>query len=696
MSRWTRALLVLGSLLLLSGVLAGVVNRQVLDGDRFAAHVDKIRTDPEVSRQVGIRITQSLTRAVPNLTIARPLVESTASALFSSPAFGPVVRAAVVPVHNAFTTSGNEQVVLRLADVGAVLVAALSTVAPQATASLPNDFAVTLANFGGQDFATTTIGYAHFVKVLSWALPLLALICIAGAAWLSRRRTSPLRLIGLAVASCGLVLAGATFVAGFVASHVATDNLSGALSVAAWDQLSRPLWAAAAFLAATGYVLVWGGAWRLEVGLRGPLLGAAGWLRKPPETSGFAHGAVLLVTGVAVLARPVTALAVMAVVAAFVLALHGLAEIVDATAHVDDAALRARLRGLVGRPEVRAGVVATAAFAILAGLVVWNARPAQQAVAAIGPVATNACNGHVELCGRRYDQVAFPATHNSMSSADEDGWFLAEQPTGVLGQLAAGIRVFLIDTWPAQRTQREGVIANSAASSAQSLAEAEQIYGPSVFASAMRLRNASSLIPTGPVEPYLCHARCELGATRWGPVMAGVKDWMDKNPREVVTFFIQDEVSPADAAKVFEDAGLVPFVATPVLGTLWPTLREMVDSGHRLVVLAENESGGTKFPWILQGFDWAQDTPFNARRQADFSCKRLRGSADSPLFLVNHWLNRPPFRVTDATQVNAASVLGPRLDLCRKERGKIPNFVAVDYFDRGDLFSEVDRLNGFK
>ena len=64
------------------------------------------------------------------------------------------------------------------------------------------------------------------------------------------------------------------------------------------------------------------------------------------------------------------------------------------------------------------------------------------------------------------------------------------------------------------------------------------------------------------------------------------------------------------------------------------------------------------------------------------------------LLLVNHWLNRPQHRVSDAAKVNAAAVLGPRLDACLAERRHIPNFVAVDYYDHGALLSEVNRLNG--
>jgi hypothetical protein len=31
---------------------------------------------------------------------------------------------------------------------------------------------------------------------------------------------------------------------------------------------------------------------------------------------------------------------------------------------------------------------------------------------------------------------------------------------------------------------------------------------------------------------------------------------------------------------------------------------------------------------------------------------------------------------------------------CRQERGRIPNYVAVNFFDEGDVFRAVDQLNG--
>ena len=55
----------LGSLLLACGLVAGVVNHEVMDGQRFAAHVDNIRKDPAVAKQLGYADTDVSWTVVP-------------------------------------------------------------------------------------------------------------------------------------------------------------------------------------------------------------------------------------------------------------------------------------------------------------------------------------------------------------------------------------------------------------------------------------------------------------------------------------------------------------------------------------------------------------------------------------------------------------------------------------------------------
>ncbi|HEX4018922.1 MAG TPA: hypothetical protein VHX15_19455, partial [Frankiaceae bacterium] len=267
--------------------------------------------------------------------------------------------------------------------------------------------------------------------------------------------------------------------------------------------------------------------------------------------------------------------------------------------------------------------------------------------------------------------------------------------TGPIGALNEGISTLLIDTWYGQPTASPNVVVTAPQSYADALEQTTQLYGPDVVASAMRVRDAIAGAPTGPVGAYLCHGLCETGSTAWEPLMANVKSWLDAHPREVVTFFIEDYVSPADTAKVFTQAGLLPYLHTQVAGQPWPTLGQMIDSGRRVVVLMEHHGGGSAYPWMLQGFDWVQDTPYANPSAADLSCRLNRGSASNPLLLINNWLSGFSSLVTSAQKVNAYSVLDPYAQRCERERGLIPNYVAVNFFDEPDVFRVVDQLNGF-
>jgi hypothetical protein len=339
-------------------------------------------------------------------------------------------------------------------------------------------------------------------------------------------------------------------------------------------------------------------------------------------------------------------------------------------------------------------VAGASALVALLLVLVLGAWPAQDDEAAAFGHDDSTCNGSVALCERPYDDVAFPSTHNSMAAADEPGWFFAEQPDGIVAQLDHGIRVLLVDSWYGQRTQRRGIIANTDESRAAAQAEARESFGEAAVNSALRLRDALNLTPRGPVAPYLCHGLCELGSTKWLPLMKDVRVWLADHPREVVTFFVQDTVSPADTAQVFRQAGLLPYVYTPAADGRWPTLGQMIESGQRLVVLMEEHGGGTTYPWLLQGFDWVQDTPFLFAGPGEFSCDPNRGPADASLFLLNHWITDKRREVSNATEVNARDVLLPRAQECAETRGLQPTYLAVDFYDRGDLFGVVDTLNG--
>lgn len=684
---------------MLVGLVSGVINRQVLDANRFADHVDAIRADPEVARQVGDLLTDQLLEAEPDLVIFRPLIEAASATLVASSTLDPVVRTTVAPLHRALTTGDDDQIVLRVADVGALLVAAINSLSPELRATIPADLDVQLSRIGGHELPTDLIGVTHLVGILSWLLPALGLVLLAGAGVMRARDARQIgRSVGQGLLVTAGVLAALLVLGAWLARSVYGSGVTRTVLAVAWGELDESFWLAAAVAAAAGLLLVVVASPDFVVDRVSTVSQAGRWVarRRSSPKDRAVGGLIAVALGGLAIAQPLVVLTLAVVVAGALLMLIGLRDLIQSAA----TALRARSRrafpghGVSRHVGVRvvAGMAATALVVVILG----GALPASSDFkSSRQQSATDGrCNGHQELCARPYDGVSFPATHNSMSAATTPGWFLAEQPDGVIQQLDHGIRVFLIDSWPGQETQRSGVVATAGSSRKAALAEAEATYGPEVLASALRLRDSLNLTPRGKVRPYLCHAMCELGSTEWAPLMSEVRAWLDANPREVVTFFVQDEVSPADTAKVVEDAGLMPYVHLQREGEAWPSLGSMIASGKRVVFLMENTPGGAEYPWLLDAKTFVQDTPFLFRSAEEFSCEAFRGQPDSPLFLVNHWVSSTTSRVTNAATVNASDVLLTRLRECEQERGRLPNYVAVDFYDRGDLFESVDDLNG--
>lgn len=715
--RWAWVSAGLGGLLLFLGLVAGLAHQDIADGGRFAEKVNAMRHDPAVATQLADTITHQIIHAAPNLVALQPLVNSAVRQVVASSAFDPIVTATARDLHGNLISGSPNGVVVRLADVGAVLTAVLPMLSSQTSGLLPSDMSVTLARFGEGWSSREAIRFVHITGLLSWLLPLLALIALLGAVVLSRDRWRGVSRAGTVVLGAGVLLAVLSAVTTIVVGTADTNTMRGALISAAWDQLRGDVLHRALVVGVAGVLVVAASAagTTLERWLADIRQWGSRAARPRTPIGRVLRGLPVAAVGIVFILRPTASLIGLAIAVGIVAAAWGVAEVAaavaamrpepspgaepgehllaaESTAGETVSSPRAAYRlGLRRGRLVSLGAVLVASV-VVAAMLAWQAAPASSKV----PTAASdqACNGSVLLCSRRYNDVAFPAAHNAMSAADESGWFLAEQPTGIIGSLNGGIRVLLIDSYYGQSTKSGGRVATAQRSLKPAVAEARAAFGDEVVNSALRIRDSIVSAPAGPVEPYLCHGMCELGATKWLPVMKQVRTWMALHPREVVTFFIEDYVDPADTAKLFREAGLLPYVHVQKVGQPWPTLGQMINSGHRLVVLLEKHEPDKQYPWLLPGFELTQDTPYTNPTLAGMSCTLQRGSPDNSLLLINAWLAGFSSLVTDAQKVNRVSFLGPYTRRCERERGQIPNFVAVNFWNEGNVFKVVDNLNG--
>ena len=264
-----------------------------------------------------------------------------------------------------------------------------------------------------------------------------------------------------------------------------------------------------------------------------------------------------------------------------------------------------------------------------AGVVVSTRRAAHRAAAA----GIERCNGSATKCDLRLNQVLFPGTHNSMSSALYPGWLFGEQVNTISQQLDAGVRALLIDT-------HYGVPSSSRLPGSE---HAHRAHRPRRRAARWRHPARSSTPRSPPVPPswpperrrrptrsrdiYLCHNYCELGAVRFSSVLGDVKTFLDTHPDDVVILDIQDATSPADTAAAITAAGLAERAAVLEKGQPLPTLQELIDAGTNLLVFAEVGGPGAP-PWYQRTYDWFQETPYTYPSVDAFDCAPNRGTGD--------------------------------------------------------------------
>jgi len=263
------------------------------------------------------------------------------------------------------------------------------------------------------------------------------------------------------------------------------------------------------------------------------------------------------------------------------------------------------------------------------------------------------CNGAAALCDRSYEDVAYPTSHNAMSNAD-DGWSLPNQEHGITWQLDNGVRGLMLDA---------------------------HLNGPAI---------PTSDVPLG--TPLLCHGYCHFGWQHLAEGLGEITTFLDHHPNEVVTIIFESYVSPSVMQTAFEESGLAAYATDHVAGTPWPTLREMIAANDRVVVLTD--SGGGAYPWYLPVWAEATENPYSALTSADLSCAPNRGNPANRLFILNNFLTNPYGRRIFADEVNANPFLTDQIERCRAERSDFPNFVTVDFADRGDLLAAVKTLNG--
>lgn len=268
------------------------------------------------------------------------------------------------------------------------------------------------------------------------------------------------------------------------------------------------------------------------------------------------------------------------------------------------------------------------------------------------------CNGHPELCDKRYNEVTYPTTHNAFNAArSKQRWTYPNQKFDLPQQLKDGVKAFMIDV--------------------------HYYNGPKKKLRAQK-----------PVMVF--HSYAVLGYRPLSDILDIYTDYLEGNPNEVLTFICQCSITPEDFARVVEGHPIYQYVHTQPEDEPWPTLREMIASGKRFVFLNDRTDATSK-PWQHQQYDYGFENPYSNRSLKKYNCD-LKPQADTTkaLYIFNHFLTGTFARRSKNRKANSYAVLMDRVKQCQGVVGKRINFLTVDWYHWGDLFRIVDELNGIQ
>ena len=726
----------------------------VLTPSRFAQSATQLLDAPAVRTALADAITEKLVETGPSRlasfqTVLQPAIEQ----LLRTEVFRSIFRTAVTRAQDAILTEDGSAAAINLSAALGVLSGSLQVSNPSLAEAIPSgtdDFFVNVSSTL-RDAKAWELARAS-AESLPRSLALLAALGVAVVLIDTDRRRGVLKL-GVAIAVAGLTLVALATAAPLIASSFgSTPTIRQALHDGARIFFSS-LSDVAIALTAIGLIL---SAFAVATRpTRPPLRPIEIWesLRRrsarftPTTSAGHVLRALLvMMLGYVIIVRRDVVAPLLVFMGGAYVAYLGAVELLTVVgrtdAHSTRAAIADRLRPSGGRRHCR--VLATTAVLlalVIVATLILDARSGSRANAA----QQQRCNGHVELCDRRLDEVAFAGSHNSMSARRDPGWLFAEQDQGIPAQLAYGVRALLVKTHygiPSglDLTGAPLVITDQGAELATSTPESSALLTPD------QQRQAAAIAASAKVDPalrdvYLCHVNCELGATKFTDALRYLRQFLDSHPDEVVILVVGNYVSDADTEKAFRATGLFDRLWNFEPGAALPTLREMIDARRTIAMFAEF---GTDQPrWNPAAYGPFQDTPYTFRTQQELyapgsplysgdavvdgpvpavvptptptdpghvsfvpaadwtglpSCAPNRGEPSSPMFQINHWIT-PVGEAATAAQakvINAYDVLMPRVRDCMTQRGRFPTIIGVNFYDKGDLLRVVDELNGVR
>jgi hypothetical protein len=265
-----------------------------------------------------------------------------------------------------------------------------------------------------------------------------------------------------------------------------------------------------------------------------------------------------------------------------------------------------------------------------------------------------ACNQFRELCPRSVSETVWATTHNSHASFDRNHNLVSgSQRTNITAQMEGGVRVINLD---------------------------------------VHEYNNQTMLCHGGYD-YPLHPCFISGSWPLEDAFIEVVSFLENNSFAVLVITLETYVTAQDVANESDATNLTPYFHAQELGAPWPSLASLIESGERVILFSQDRPE-VDIPWYHYDADYMAKTHWGFNDSANFNCELTRGNLSSSLRWLDHYVTDPISSESASNATNQVPVIVERADNCTEQWGQIPNFIAVDFWEQGDIVLAVETLNG--
>lgn len=161
-----------------------------------------------------------------------------------------------------------------------------------------------------------------------------------------------------------------------------------------------------------------------------------------------------------------------------------------------------------------------------------------------------------------------------------------------------------------------------------------------------------------------------------------IRKHLENKPEKVLTLFLDFNVNVNELSALVEESGIQPYLFEYAGNEEWPSLKDMVETGKRVVIFGMQEHRNSP-DWLHYVWDFAVEPYYSIMEAPAFVGEFLKGDPRNNLLIYNDYnlISRSATNSTSFFNTTENPYLIEHIKSVWKNTGKTPNFIFLDRYE---------------